>query len=147
MITSVGNNETPRLIPPRPLNDLKGLQSTSSPFDATSGPTEHSGERTYQMTARNDARGLLVDPQVPLALNEVGQNNLEWTQGDRDALALGLYLFKADPEVISSIVGSKTVRTPKIVENLFNETRERLKPLPACERSFTFYYTHYDLYV
>ena len=108
------DNETQ--IAPRPLNDF-GQAPRSANFGHHELPeslsTQHTGGVSSLMTAPNDAQGLhqLKIPVVPI---EPASDLSEWSPEEREALALGLYLFKADAEKICSILGSKTVRTPII---------------------------------
>jgi hypothetical protein len=119
MLTSKRDNET-SFIANKILNDLsQGLKSTSATFGLPQRPeglgTQYPGGQSDLMALRNDAQGLLANPPpTSLDLKETTSDLPEWSPEEREALALGLYLFKADAEKICSIVGSKTVRTPKI---------------------------------
>jgi len=93
---------------------IQGPKSRSATFGPPQRPEglgfKHPGGLTAPMiTARDNAQRLSVKDA-----NTLEPLSAEWTRKELDALALGLYLFKADADKICSIVGSKTVRTPKI---------------------------------
>jgi hypothetical protein len=108
--------ETSFIAPLNNFGQIQGPKSRSETFGLPQRPEglaiKHPGGVTAPMTtARDNAQGVLV--KNPNTLEPL---SAEWTPKELDALALGLYLFKADADKICSIVGSKTVRTPKIIE-------------------------------
>lgn len=66
------------------------------------------------MGARNDAG--VANEAHPLTIvpsMEPARALEAWSEAERDALALGSYIFKSNADKVAAVVGTKTVRTPK----------------------------------
>ncbi|KAL4540984.1 hypothetical protein Ndes2437B_g05383 [Nannochloris sp. 'desiccata'] len=94
-----------------PLDNFGQIQGPKS-RSATFGPPQRPDGLTIQYpegltapmtTARDNAQGLFVKNP-----NTLEPPSADWTPKELDALALGVYLFKADADKICSVVGSKT---------------------------------------
>jgi hypothetical protein len=101
------DNEKP-LIPEFGRNQSRA-ETTFGSTRPTGLRTQHLGELGSLMAASNDAQGIYKAKSLSEGLKEPAGDSSEWSSSERAALALGLYIFNANADVISSIVGSKTV--------------------------------------
>ncbi len=140
VIRSAHDNETAIAPLAEPLENIFELESTSASFGLNVRPcssqlNDHTGGDTCIMTQARDTVQVFSSKNPPTLEEANLLFKSEWSQQDRDALALGLYLFKAGAlGKVCSIVGSKTV-SPKSKLR----TRESIKALPAWWWSLSFW--------